>query len=133
MSAQNVEIVRDAVSAWNRQDEGAVARLCSTDLRIDASDRVLNPDTYAGVRGLMRFRDEIAETWDRFELEVEELFDAGDEVVAFVRSVGRGRSSGAEVDFRSAWLVRLSAHRIVSLRLYRDRAQALEATGLLGA
>jgi ketosteroid isomerase-like protein len=78
----------------------------------------------------MRFRRDIADAWDRFELEIEDLLESGDLVVVFVRSIGTGRASGIEVDLRSAWLVTVFDHKITRLRLYREREEALEAAGL---
>jgi ketosteroid isomerase-like protein len=130
MSQENVEMVRDAIETWNRQDHDAALKFFSPDAELDASGRILNPDIYTGVEGLMRFRRDIAEAWDRFELEIEDVFESGDLVVVFVRSIGRGRASGVEVDFRSAWLATVSDHKITKLRLYRERKEALEAAGL---
>jgi len=130
MSQRNVEIVRNAFEAWNRQDYDTMSQLASPDIELDASDRVLNPDRYTGVEGFMRFRREVAEAWDRFELSIEELLEAGNRVVVFVRSIGRGKASGVEVSFRSAWLVTVSGRKITRLTLYRDRDEALDAAGL---
>ena len=128
--SEDVEVVRRAFDAWNRQDLEAVHECFSPDLEIDASDRVLNPDAYQGVEGFMRMRREIGEAWDEFRVEVEEFFEAGEDVVVFARAVGRGRASGVEVDFRSAWLMTVWGERVTHARLYRDRTQALEAAGL---
>lgn len=130
MSEENIEIVRSALDAWNRQDDEAALQLFSVDTELDASGRILNPDIYTGIEGFMRFRRDIAEAWDRFELEIEDLFDSGSLVVVFVRSIGKGRASGIEVDFRSAWLVTMSDQKITRVRLYRERKEALEAAGL---
>ena len=130
MSEENIEIVRGALDAWNRQDDEAALQLFSADTELDASGRILNPDIYTGIEGFMRFRRDIAEAWDRFELEIEDLFDSGSLVVVFVRSIGKGRASGIEVDFRSAWLVTVSDQKITRVRLYRERKEALEAAGL---
>jgi ketosteroid isomerase-like protein len=130
MVEQNVELVRSAFDAWNRQDEMAALQLFSTDAELDVSGRILNPEIYTGIDGLMRFRRDIAEAWDRFELEIEDHFESGSLVVVFVRSTGKGRASGIEVDFRSAWLVTVSDQKITRLRLYRERKEALEAAGL---
>src|SRR5437764_1131362 len=132
MSQQNFELVRSAFEAWNRLDDEAILQLFSPDAELDASGRILNPDIYAGIDGLMQFRRDIAEVWDRFELEIEDLFESGSLVVVFVRSIGIGRASGIEVDFRSAWLVTVSDQKITRLRLYRERKKALEAAGLSG-
>jgi ketosteroid isomerase-like protein len=130
MSAENVEIVRRGLEAWNRQDLEALSECFSPDVEIDLSDRVLNPDQYRGADGFMRWRSEIGEAWDDFRVEAERFFDAGNDVVAFVRAVGKGRAGGAEVDFRSAWLMTLTDRKVTRARLYRDRAEALEAAGL---
>jgi len=130
MSGENVEIVRNGFEAWDRHDYEAAARHFSPDVEIDVTDRVLNPAIYSGLDGAMRFRDEIAETWDEFHVEIEDLVSAGDEVVVLVRSSGLGRASGAQVDSRAAWVAAVREQRITRLRLYRDRSQALAAVGL---
>ena len=130
MSGENVEIVRNGFEAWDRHDYEAAASHFSPDVEIDVTDRVLNPAIYSGLDGAMRFRDEIAETWDEFHVEIEDLVSAGDEVVVLVRSSGLGRASGAQVDSRAAWVAAVREQRITRLRLYRDRSQALAAVGL---
>ena len=64
MSEENVELVRRALDAWNQQDEETALQLFSPDAELDASGRILNPDIYTGIDGLMRFRRDIAEAWD---------------------------------------------------------------------
>ena len=130
MSRENVEIVRNGFEAWDRHDYEAAASHFSPDVEIDVTDRVLNPAIYSGLDGAMRFRDEIAETWDEFHVEIEDLVSAGDEVVVLVRSSGLGRASGAQVDSRAAWVAAVREQRITRLRLYRDRSHALAAVGL---
>ena len=130
MSQENVDLVRNVVEAWNRQDQDAALKFLSPDAELDASGRVLNPDIYSGGDGFMRFRRDIADAWDRFDVEIEDLRESGDLVVVFVRSIGRGRASGIEIDLRSAWLVTVIDHKITRLRLYQQRDEALDAAGL---
>ena len=130
MSQENVEIVRNGFDAWDRHHYEAAARHFSPDVEIDASDRVLNPAVYSGLDGAIRFRREIAEMWGEFHVEIEDVVSAGDEVVVLVRSRGKGRASGAQVDSRAAWVATVREQRITRLRLYRDRSRALEAVGL---
>ena len=130
MSRENVEIVRNGFEAWDRHDYQEAASHFSPDVEIDVTDRVLNPAIYRGLDGAMRFRDEIAETWDEFHVEIEDVLSAGDEVVVLVRSSGLGRASGAQVDSRAAWVAAVREQRITRLRLYRDRSRALAAVGL---
>lgn len=129
MSQDNAAIVRRAFEAWDRQDFEAAATHFAPDVEIDASERILNPAVYTGIDGARRFRDEIAEAWGGFHVEIEDLRSAGDEVVVLVRSAAEGRASGVQVDRRAAWVVTLRDQKVTRLRLYRDRGQALEAVG----
>lgn len=127
-----VELVRRAHEALNRGDVDAVVGLCDPAFRLDMSDRVLNPAVFEGHDGIRRFYAEVREVWESYTWEPEELIEAGDQVVALLRSEGRGRGSGIELERQTAmvWTVRES--RATSLRFYRDRDAALEAAGLGG-
>ena len=63
MSQQNFELVRSAFEAWNRLDDEAILQLFSPNAELDASGRILNPDIYAGIDGLMQFRRDIADNF----------------------------------------------------------------------
>jgi ketosteroid isomerase-like protein len=51
-------------------------------------------------------------------------------VVAWVQTTGRGAASGATFDVEGAILHRFEGGRIVEMREYAERAEALEAAGL---
>jgi ketosteroid isomerase-like protein len=61
---------------------------------------------------------------------VERIEEAGDRVLAVVREVARGRSSGLEVDGRWGYLVTVEDGLIVRIEAYRDAGQALQVAGL---
>jgi ketosteroid isomerase-like protein len=70
------------------------------------------------------------EAWESYYLEVEEVLDAGDEVVSLVRVRARTTRDAVAVEHRPAavWWVREG--KIARVRFYLDRDQALEAAGL---
>jgi ketosteroid isomerase-like protein len=70
------------------------------------------------------------EAFEHVDFGLDEIVDAGDDVVAVHRISGRGRESGLVVDQRIpvVWTVRDG--RVVRVRAYRDEAEALEAAGL---
>jgi ketosteroid isomerase-like protein len=51
-------------------------------------------------------------------------------VVTCVRFWGRGRDSGASVEIRETHLARVRQGKIIEVREYREKHEALEAVGL---
>ena len=125
--SRRVETVRRAHEALNSRDVEALVAECDPDFRLDMSDRVLNPDVYEGHDGIRRFLADVDEAWATFTWEPEELVESGDLVLSLIRSTGRGRGSGLELDRRAAMLWTVPADRAVSLRFFRDRAAARQA------
>ena len=83
-----------------------------------------------GVEGAMRIREERLDSWDTMRSEVEEFVESGDDVVVSLHVIGRGKTSGAEVDVRLYVQFKLRDGRVVYIYEHVDRAQALEAAGL---
>ena len=74
---------------------------------------------------------EYFENWERMEMRVDRYIDAGaDEVVVFHHEVAKGRASGAVVETDTGSVSTIRNGKIVRVRAYMDRAQALEAAGL---
>ena len=72
----------------------------------------------------------LEEEWDDFRQEVEQLFDAGDEVVVFLNTYSRGRASGIELQPRVAHVLRFRDGKCVKSVTYLDRDEALRTVGL---
>jgi len=102
VSAENVEVVRQAFDAYLRSDIDAVLALCSHDIHIIQAPEVaafgVPPEQY-GHDGVLEAFGIWPEQWDDFEIElVDVLDDPGDRVVVLTRQRGRGRQSGVEVE-----------------------------------
>ena len=130
MSQENVGIVRRAHEALNAGNLDELMTLSHTGFRLDMSDRVLNPATYEGQDGLRQFYSDVQEVWERYVWEPEELRDEGDVVVALLRTKGRGRGSGVEIDRKTAMIWTVRAGKALRLRFYREPERALEAAGV---
>jgi len=83
-----------------------------------------------GVDAAVRNRDAWLETWDEHRLEVEEVVERRDSVVALVHIAGRGRGSGVRVDVRFYAQMRVRDGRIAYIFDHEDRESALQAAGL---
>jgi ketosteroid isomerase-like protein len=94
MSKESVALVRAAFAAWVREDMEQFAALLKPTARIDLTGNVFNPDVYEGYDSFVAQRAEIAQTWQFFNIEVEDVFERDDVVVALTHEHGRGRASG---------------------------------------
>ena len=130
MSRENLQIARRAHEALNAGDMDELVALCHQDFELDMSDRVFNPATYRGHEGIRRFYSEVQEVWESYVWEPEQMRDHEDVVVALLRTKGRGRGSGVEIDRRTAMIWTFRRGKALGLRFYRDPETALEAAGL---
>jgi ketosteroid isomerase-like protein len=133
VSQENVDLVRRALEAINRRDLDGFLELAEPDVVQDWS-RAMGPQS--GIyRGRTEVRQFLHSWWDAFEesvIVVDELIDAGDQVVAVFHGRQRGRASGIEVEGRGAVLVwNVQNGKISSATLYQKRAEALEAVGAI--
>jgi len=122
MSAQT-EIVLRAHEALNAGDIDAVVALCDSAVRLDMSERVLNPAVYDGPEGIRRFYAEVLEIWESFTWEPTRLHEVGRFVLVDVHSRGKGRGSGLELDRDAALLWHVEDGKVLSIVFYRDSAK----------
>jgi ketosteroid isomerase-like protein len=131
MSAENVEIVRggyEHVIATGELLEG----IAHPDFVWDMSTFGNWPEqqTYDGIEGARQFLADWTGAWEDWRLEVRELIDAGDDVVAIVHQSGRSRATGLVVDMDFAQLWSLEDGKQTRMRMYADPEEALRAAGL---
>ncbi|MDX6605465.1 MAG: SnoaL-like domain [Solirubrobacterales bacterium] len=130
MSEQTVETVRRHNEAWNRRDLTAWLAFFRSDAEIDWS-RSRGP-----LKGVYRGHGECEAFWDAFwttfedvQVEMHDLTEVGSEVVVPNTGHIRGRE-GIEVVARSTFVFRVENEQITRLRMFQERAEALEAAGL---
>jgi ketosteroid isomerase-like protein len=83
-----------------------------------------------GVEGGMRIRNQWMGSWDEMRVDVEDVVDEGENVVASVHVTARGKASGVEVDVRLHLHFKVRDEKIVYVFEHEDKAAALEAVGL---
>jgi ketosteroid isomerase-like protein len=83
-----------------------------------------------GIEGAMRIRNGWLEAWDEMHVDLEQVVEEGDTIVASVHVTGRGKSSGIEVDTRIHLLFKNRDGKIAYVFEYTERAAALAAAGL---
>ena len=130
MSQQNVDRIRRGYEAFGRRDLDAALEMAHPE--VEAHDPAEMPDAavHCGKEAVKRDWEQTLELFDEFAVEIEEVFDAGEEVVLFLRYRGRGKESGAAVEVDMAHVLTMRDGVAVRLRQYLDRADALAAAGL---
>jgi ketosteroid isomerase-like protein len=119
------EVVRRAYDALQRRDLVALEELADPDLEMDLSERVLNPATYRGGEGLLRFLGEVDELWASMDIAVEHVIEHGDELLAVLMVTLKGRGSGVEMESRIAQRWTLREGRLLRMKLQPDADAAV--------
>ena len=91
---------------------------------LDQDQALRGPDAW------VEYLEEVQAPWERFEVEIEELMETGEMVVAFLRESAKARHGDLEVENETAVIIKVKQHKIVEARGYLDRDEALRVAGL---
>ena len=129
MSDENVETVRAAIEALSRGDWDAALNDTAPDIEFD-STRDLGEwrGVYKGPAQVKKALERFAESWDSIRLDLDEVIDAGDEIVSRHTATFTGRD-GIRVTVDGTFLWRFRDGAITHLVTFREFEDALEATG----
>jgi ketosteroid isomerase-like protein len=127
MSQENLALVRRLFWAFDH-DADAWQRMLSPDLEWFPFESDHTPSY--GIPAAVRTRAEWRDAWEDTRSEPEHVVGKGDNVVATVRLTGRGKTSGAKVDVRIHFHVKVRDGKVVYVYEHGDKAAALAAAGL---
>ena len=123
------EVLRRTYAALTRRDFVTLEELADPEFEMDLTERVLNPATYHGAEGLLRFLGEIDELWASMDIDVERVIERGDELLAVLMVTLTGRGSGVEMESRIAQRWTLRDGRLLKMKLYGDADAAVAEFG----
>ncbi len=125
-----MELVRRSFEAWNRRDLGTWLATFRADAELDWS-RARGPykGVYRGHRELVAFSNVFWSTFEDVQLETYGFAESGPVVVYSNTAHFRGRE-GIEVVARSTLVNTVENGQITRVRMFQERAEALEAAGL---
>jgi ketosteroid isomerase-like protein len=138
----NVELVRRAYQPGpiflpsSPDDERAIVdrlfgELCDEQLEVRMPPEYPEGEqVLRGRTGMRRLFAMLRDTWTEFRFEPERFIDCGERVAVLVRVLAKGGASGVETERRTAHVWTVRDGRLTSIRIYRDRAEALEAIGV---
>jgi ketosteroid isomerase-like protein len=125
--SDNVELVRSIYADWSR-GEMALDRFDPEIVMVESSAIPGAPSAH-GLDAVRRYIESFPRYWREIRIEPQECVDAGDRVIVVARLVGRGRSSGVEVERTWAYVWTLRNGKALRMEAYADRDEALAAVG----
>jgi ketosteroid isomerase-like protein len=134
MSQENVDVVRRIYDAAARRDDVIPFEVYAEDIIWDISNSrrallAMKP-VYHGHDGVRQYWRENISVFGEVDFEVEELIDAGDQVLAVIREREVGRASGVPVETAHLAVYTLTGGKVIHMQVFDDRRQALKAAGL---
>lgn len=129
MSEENVEIVRGILDAYLAGDFQTALGRIDPEVEFDLSMR---PDgkVYRGHDGIVEGLRTWTGTWEDYNLEITELIDAGEHVIAVDRQSGRGKGSGMLLEHSFSNVYTLRDGKVVRVAVFTNREDAFRAAGV---
>jgi len=133
MSQENVEAFKRGLEAGNRGDvEGLLEELDPEVEWHSALHAMLGGEQtvfrgHDGVREMMR---DLNEAFGEIHIEISEIRDLEDRLVAIGLNRTRGKESGAEIETPFALVTQVKNGKTILVRGYLDPRKALEAVGI---
>lgn len=132
MSKRNVELVRQAFEAYERDEMDAILALCADDILITQAPEIIAtgvPAEQHGHEGVLEAFGIWPNQWDDFEIEIERIVaDPGDHVVVATLQRGRGKQSGVEVEAEFFFTFAVRDGKFSEWRIFTHEDEALAAT-----
>jgi uncharacterized protein len=133
MSDENVEIVRWAYDKFNQGDLDAAVVHVAPDAEYIPSEVFPETEIRRGPEEVKGFLHWLLDQFEDARLDAHEFVDAGDNKVFVSMTIrGRGRLSGAEVDWDVWHVWEVRAGKVARCQAFLNQDQALAAAGLPG-
>jgi ketosteroid isomerase-like protein len=130
MSQENVEMVRRTYEAANQGDYDSAESYIHPEIEFHTYAQSPEAGVYRGKEAVRRYNEGLFERFESTRFEIEELLDAGDQVVVVTTqcAVPKGGEQEMTVRVVEVWTIRegMLAERCS----YSTREEALEAAGL---
>jgi ketosteroid isomerase-like protein len=130
VTSANADLVRRGYESWNSGDVEAVLAFLDPEIKWEGYTHIPESGDLAGREEVKAWLQRFLEAWEELDIEVTDLIESGDQVIALVRFRALGKESGVEVEGgvdAHVWTVRDG--KAVAVTLYQGTREALEHTG----
>jgi ketosteroid isomerase-like protein len=133
MSHENVEAFKRGLEAGNRGDVETLLEELDPEVEWHSALHALlggEQTVFRGHDGVRKMIRDLNQAFSEIHIEITEIRDLGDRLVAIGRTRARGKASGAETDTPLALVTEIKNGKTISVRAYLGPKEALEAAGL---
>ena len=133
MSQENVEAFKRGLEAGNRGDVETLLEGLDPEVEWHSALHALlggEQTVFRGHDGVREMLRDLNEAFGEIQIEISEIRDLGDGLIAIGRTRTRGKASGAETETPLALVTKVKNGRTISIRAYLDPKKDLEAAGL---
>ena len=133
MSQENVEAFKRGLEAGNRGDVETLLEQLDPGVEWDSALHALlggKQTVFRGHDGVRQMLRDLNESFGEIHIEITEIRDLGDRLIAIGRIVTRGRASGVQTETPLALVTEIENGKTISVRGYLDPKEALEAVRL---
>lgn len=128
MSQSNVEIVRKGFEALAGGGVEAMLELVHDRFEMTTPPQLAaEPDTYRGHDGVRRWFESFYEAMEEVRIEPEAIEPQGEQVIVSFKMSARGRTTGIELVQRASAVCSVADARLVGMRFFASREDALAA------
>jgi ketosteroid isomerase-like protein len=133
MSEENIEVFKRVFEAYGRHDDDALLELFDPAVELHPALLVKfggSASFYQGHSGTRDWLQDLEEAFSERSIQIAEVRDLGERLVAFGTTHFVGRTSGAAIESPLAFVVDFRNGKVLRYRTYLTRDEALEAVGL---
>jgi ketosteroid isomerase-like protein len=131
MSQENVELMRRAYRAYEREGIAGILPFCDPEIEWKNPASSPNAATFRGHEGVAEWQRLASESFSQLEFEPLRFIEASEgRVVAVCRARVRGRGSDLEMEMPFAHLATWRDGKVVAFEMHTSVDEALEVAGL---
>jgi ketosteroid isomerase-like protein len=127
MADGNVELVRRSVAAWNRRDVAGFLAFFAPECEVRFRSHVPEPGPYNGPEALRRGIESFLDAWEAFKVDLGEVGEVGNQIVADLHLKVQGRESDLGYEANECHIFEIRDGQILRWRGYSTREEALQA------
>jgi len=122
--AENADVVKGAYESFGKGDIPGVVEAVDEGVQWDSTESLPQGGSYSGPDGVVQFFEAVGGAWEGLEIEIEDLLESGDHVVAVGKAQGELKGSGS-TGYGFVHVFTLDGGKIVRFREYAAPDEAV--------